>query len=519
MKVYKKKGSKCYYFNYHDESGCRRFKSTGTTDKRAAEAIAAKHKTDAALRKHSIIDTKAEAVQESLASKIDSHIDEYEKSMRAKSITVKHVESSRNILDRLVASSGIQSLGEFNESVVHDFIENLGNAGRSKRTIESNLQAIKAFSKWLVKSMRLPTDPLVSVEKPKSSVDKVLVRRALSHDEWILLDDYVRSSPTSYGMTGRERALLYATAVQTGLRANELRSVLRASLNLSGKQPSILVKAKNTKNQKIARQYIQPELASELVNLTAKKLAGAVVFPMPSKFDLADMLRKDIQGARANWLSTFTDPQQRIEAEASDFLQVRNSLEQVVDFHSLRHTTATWLIEAGADPKTVQSVMRHSVITLTMDTYGHLFPGQEAQAVAMIRHRFREPLQATGTEPTGTILAQLARDLVPVRATQCENEAVVSVTNEERFAKEITGETKENIEETISRARRARTFDLRIRKTDLESSFFQCFSRSKPLFDPVFPVSRLYTFSQGFQAFSRFVPDYLGTFPDTFFAC
>jgi hypothetical protein len=26
--------------------------------------------------------------------------------------------------------------------------------------------------------------------------------------------------------------------------------------------------------------------------------------------------------------------------------------------------------------------MRHSTITLTMDTYGHLFPGQEAETVA-----------------------------------------------------------------------------------------------------------------------------------------
>ena len=30
----------------------------------------------------------------------------------------------------------------------------------------------------------------------------------------------------------------------------------------------------------------------------------------------------------------------------------------------------------------VQVVMRHSTITLTIDTYGHLFPGQEADAVA-----------------------------------------------------------------------------------------------------------------------------------------
>mgnify|MGYP001364023985 CR=1 FL=1 len=36
----------------------------------------------------------------------------------------------------------------------------------------------------------------------------------------------------------------------------------------------------------------------------------------------------------------------------------------------------------GAYLKVVQQVMRHQSITLTMDTYGHLFPGQEADAVA-----------------------------------------------------------------------------------------------------------------------------------------
>jgi hypothetical protein len=39
----------------------------------------------------------------------------------------------------------------------------------------------------------------------------------------------------------------------------------------------------------------------------------------------------------------------------------------------------------GAHPKVFQTVMRHSTITLTMDTYGHLFPGQEAEAVSRLR--------------------------------------------------------------------------------------------------------------------------------------
>lgn len=44
-----------------------------------------------------------------------------------------------------------------------------------------------------------------------------------------------------------------------------------------------------------------------------------------------------------------------------------------VDFQSLRHTFASLSIEAGTDPKTLQSLMGHSSINVTFDTYGHLF--------------------------------------------------------------------------------------------------------------------------------------------------
>ena len=55
----------------------------------------------------------------------------------------------------------------------------------------------------------------------------------------------------------------------------------------------------------------------------------------------------------------------------------------VLEFHCLRHACGAWLALAGAHPKAVQSIMRHSTITLTMDTYGHLFPGQDAETVLL----------------------------------------------------------------------------------------------------------------------------------------
>ncbi|MDT0304001.1 tyrosine-type recombinase/integrase [Streptomonospora wellingtoniae] len=42
--------------------------------------------------------------------------------------------------------------------------------------------------------------------------------------------------------------------------------------------------------------------------------------------------------------------------------------------HKLRHTAASLAIAAGADVKVVQQMLGHTTATMTLDTYGHLFP-------------------------------------------------------------------------------------------------------------------------------------------------
>ena len=80
-----------------------------------------------------------------------------------------------------------------------------------------------------------------------------------------------------------------------------------------------------------------------------------------------------------------------------------------LDFHSLRHTCGAWLAMTGARPKAVQAVMRHSTITLTMDTYGHLFPGQEAETVGQFPAMLgahSDALRATGTTDAAAVPGQ-----------------------------------------------------------------------------------------------------------------
>ncbi len=203
------------------------------------------------------------------------------------------------------------------------------------------------------------------------------------------------------GMEAQERTLLYCMAIQTGLRSSELRSLTRGRLFLDSERPYVTCAAGSTKNKRDCRQYINPDLVGELRVHLATKLPTARVFSMPSKHDVAGMLRADLDAARKAWLKAAEhDPEERQKREQSDFLAVANYDGEKLDFHALRHTCGAWLAMSGAHPKAIQTVMRHSAITLTMDTYGHLFPGQEAETVARLPKMVSndpEVLRATGT--------------------------------------------------------------------------------------------------------------------------
>jgi integrase len=62
--------------------------------------------------------------------------------------------------------------------------------------------------------------------------------------------------------------------------------------------------------------------------------------------------------------------------------------------HECRHTFASLLIDAGANPKAIQEFMGHSKIQTTFDTYGHLLPGSHDE----VRLRMDTYLGATATD-------------------------------------------------------------------------------------------------------------------------
>jgi integrase len=68
-----------------------------------------------------------------------------------------------------------------------------------------------------------------------------------------------------------------------------------------------------------------------------------------------------------------------------------------IRFHDLRHSAATILLSMGVHPKIVQEILGHSNISMTMDTYSHVFPSMQQEAMDRLGDLFRE--EGPGSEP------------------------------------------------------------------------------------------------------------------------
>lgn len=70
-----------------------------------------------------------------------------------------------------------------------------------------------------------------------------------------------------------------------------------------------------------------------------------------------------------------------------------------IRFHDLRHTAATLMLGRGVHPKVVQERLGHRSIRLTLDTYSHVLPTMQQQAVAAVADLFNS-LGSTTISPT-----------------------------------------------------------------------------------------------------------------------
>jgi integrase len=80
-----------------------------------------------------------------------------------------------------------------------------------------------------------------------------------------------------------------------------------------------------------------------------------------------------------------------------------------ITFHECRHTYASLMIAAGVNAKELSTYMGHPNISITLDRYGHLMPGNESEAAGLLdaylrSQRERADYDARSATPANPIL-------------------------------------------------------------------------------------------------------------------
>jgi len=319
------------------------------------------------------------------------HLNDWKGSLLSKGGTERHAEKTSGRARRLFNECNFKFWSDLSASKLHAAIADMRidyrNAdgsierGISAQTSNFYLQAAKQFARWMVQDGRATESPLAHLRGLNVRTDRRHDRRALSADELQWLLDVTAESDERNGMSGEARAMLYRLAVETGLRAGELRSLTRVSFRLDDEEPTVTIAAAYAKNRREDSLPLRANTAAALAAHLAGKMQRAKAFDVPAETAVSKMFRADLDHARRTWINAGETDAER---EASGFLLYRDHSNLVADFHALRHTFISNLAAGGVHPKTAQALARHSTITLTMDRYSHIYRGALASALDVL---------------------------------------------------------------------------------------------------------------------------------------
>ena len=234
-----------------------------------------------------------------------------------------------------------------------DALRSLRTQGRSIKTMNLYLAAVKQFAAWLVQDRRTLDNPLAHLSGGNVKLDRRHDRRAMTTDELCSVIRAAQQSERVYReLTGRDRAMLYTIACTTGFRASELASLTPGSFDLDNDPPIVTLAALRAKNGTCAVQPLPPDVIEDLRRYLTSRPAGLPVWPGTWPKKAAEMFTIDLDAAAIPYV--IDGPNGPLYA----------------DFHSLRHSFIAMLDQSGATLKEAMQLARHSDPRLTMAVYG-----------------------------------------------------------------------------------------------------------------------------------------------------
>ncbi len=326
-----------------------------------------------------LLDDKAST----LSRPLTEHVDDYKQSLLAKGRTPDHAQLCRTRLLDLLGGCGFTYWRDVNVGDVERWLAEQRAAGTKMRTSNHYAGAVKAFCNWMVADGRASTSPVSRLGGVAVTDEESYGAFTVEQMQKLLEETRVgpirasQGKPGRRGMSGPQRRLLYRFAVETALRADEIRTLTVASFKLDGEPPTVELRARDAKNRRAASIPLRDSLVDELREHLAGKLPTASVFAVPRT--IASVVRADLIAAG---LPTYDE----------------DGLKLV--FHSFRHTTGSWLAAEGLPLKVVQRILRHKTFKLTADRYTHVERRVLAEALSSLPDLDSRATGTDGADPT-----------------------------------------------------------------------------------------------------------------------
>ncbi len=437
-----------WYGDYIDADGINQTVPLAT-DRTAADQMLAELVKKAAQRAAGLTDKFDDHRQKPLAD----HLEDFRAYLEGMNRSEKHVSKVFSSTSRMLKECGFFKIPDLSKDRLDIYLAKrrqpteAGEPGLSIAASNDYIAAITSFLRWMVSEGRIPANPLAGVKKQNPKLDVRHERRASTLEEISWLTTAARNGKPFRGISGEDRAMLYAVAVYTGLRVSELASLSRNSFNLESTPATVTVEACYSKHR---REDVLP-LPLPLVDALKAWFAGALQQRISATLRIEDaqqrasrksterlwpgtwteracrMIQSDWRAARDAWIEAAGDSEaERKRREESDFLKYENSAGEVADFHSLRHTFITLVVKSGVDPKTAKELARHSTITLTMDRYSHiglLDMHSAVERLSDLPEIQQEAARATGTDdlPVDGSLVLTCPSTCPTAENSCDS--------------------------------------------------------------------------------------------------
>lgn len=354
--------------------------------------------------------------------------------------TEAHCKRTDRYVREVFKNCRIYTVGDLVPERIECYLESLAveqNLGAV--AINSRLHCLNAMLNWAVRARVIQYNPLDCIA-PREKLEKRHARRALTEEEIARLLSAAAKGPhrrelriwqnrprkdgsfkpktislarqAYLAAEGRNNVLVYRLMLEAGLRKSETASITWNDVDLEAGTLTTRPYWEGNKNGKEETLPLAPGLHEALC-------ARWELNPGPSQNKIVHVtdrvLRQFKDDLVAAGLARRVPLNKRgqpialdergfpVEKPASWTFDTRDSSGRVVDLHALRHTFGTRLgLTPGIDPKSVQTLMRHSTPNLTFAIYVHADKSRLRAAVAglpPIHAQRAEIVDATQTVP------------------------------------------------------------------------------------------------------------------------